>query len=742
MARNNRTDDDDEADPIDYPRRSVLRAGSIASVAALGLSATGLGTSDDGDGGGDDITALVDELTLEEKLQLVQGEGFSEQVDGEQVATGYVQPIERLGIPSFEMIDGPAGVAPPPEREATAFPAPISQASTWNTDLLRRFGVALGAEAKSDRWDMDVMLAPGVNITRVPQGGRTFEYFGEDPHLTSRAAVEIIEGVQSEDVIATVKHYAVNNWEGNRHTVSANIDDRPLREIYLPAFRAAVEEAEVGSVMSAYNRVNGTYASEHHRLLTDILKEEWEFDGYVVSDWWATQSAAPSANAGLDLEMPGGGGFGDPYSGEYFGDDLRQAVEDGEVSEATIDEMVTRILATRARFGQLEGDRDPGAIDTPEHRALARQLATEGSVLLKNEAEVLPIDAGAIDSIAVVGRAADEATTGGGGSSQVVPSYAVSPLEGVRERVGDDASVEHVGADGDDAVVDIDEAAAAAEETDVALVFVDRPATEGDDQEHLDLPGNQAELIERVAGANDRTVVVLNTGAPTIMPWIDCVPSVLQSWFPGQEDGTATASLLFGDATPSGKLPITFAEREADYPATEESEYPGTDRGDGYPVADYTEGIFVGYRYFDEHDIEPLFPFGHGESYTEFEYSNLRVNPGRVDPDGTVNVVVHVENVGDREGAEVVQAYVEDREASVDRPPKELAGFEKVRLKPGQRRAVTIQIDADDLAFYDEDAGEWTLEPGPFAVRVGRSAGDIRLQECFEVAAKPPERDG
>lgn len=680
--------------------------------------------------------ALLEEMTLEEKIHMVHGHGYEFNPADEDV-TGYIPPIPRLDIPDVKMSDGPVGVR---HNEATAFPAGISQIATWDRDRLREVGVAMGREAKAK--DQDVLLAPAFNIVRVPTLGRAFEYFGEDPYLAAQGAVEVTIGIQSTGTIATAKHYVANNQEGepvvaegdgfastgtvarrgSRQYVSAEVGDRALEEIYMPAFRAAVREAGVGSVMAAYNRVNGEYVSQHRRLLLEELKRGWGFEGYVVSDWTATRSTTNAAKDGLDVEMP---------YGVFFGEPLERAVQAGAVSEEVLDDKVRRILEQMARFGILQGDRigPEGAQNTAAHQRLAREVAAEGAVLLKNEAPttaddpVLPLATADIESIAVIGHEIDRAKVGGGGSSDVTPPYAVSPLQGVRERIGDEARLRWTRAR--DSTT---EAVSIARSSDAAVVFAQGSSTEGHDREDMELDGNQNDLVADVAAANDNTVVVLNTGGPITMPWLGDVPALLEMWYPGMEDGNATAAVLFGDQPPGGKLPVTFGRSFDDYPANTEQQYPGV-----AGRAEYSEGVSVGYRHFDEQGITPLFPFGHGLSYTEFQYSNLQVAPKAVDPDRAVRIGLTVENTGDRPGAEVVQVYIHDHHASVDRPPKELGAFAKVRLAPGAKTRVRCTLDRDALSFYDANLEQWVVEPGRFTARVGSSSRDVRLADEFEV---------
>ena len=762
MANGNQNTQNDESGNRTAHEATGLNRRRFLEIASVGAAGTALLTSrasahqdayteaDDQPGTEKRVDALVAAMTLDEKITKVHNHAYLLPT----FATGYVAPTPRLSIPDMQLADGPVGVRHPlfgdepnlrdPENvgiadiasggPSTAFPASVSQAATWDRDLMRAFGVALGKEGKAK--DQNGLFAPAFNIARVPECGRNFEYFGEDPYLAGRAAVAVIEGIQSTGTVATAKHFVANNQEDSRRTVSADVGERALREIYLPAFRAAVEEADVGSVMAAYNRVNGTYCTENARLLTGILKDEWGFDGYVISDYGATHSTVPAATAGLDFEAPA-------RETQFFGPPLKTAVESGAVSEETLDDKVRRILGQKDRFGVLDGERvgPPGEANTETHQQLARRIAADGAVLLKNDAPrgsdsaseepFLPLDLAEIDTIAVVGPRASEAKTGGGGSSNVTPppGSSVSPVKGIRERAGSKATVTTTTGD---ATAD---AAALAAASDVAVVVATGSSLEGTDREDLVLDNDQNELIFEVAAANPHTVVVLRTGGPVVMPWLEAVPAVLETWYPGMKDGAATADLLFGDVNPSGKLPITFGKRRADYPATEEGQYPGVDQGEGYPVAEYSEGVFVGYRHFDAAGTEPLFEFGYGLSYTDFEYSNIEVTPtGQPNTDGvSVQVRVDVENVGDRAGKEVVQVYVADDCASVDRPSRELKAFEKTSLEPDETTTITFQLERDAFSFYDVDGGNWIVESGVFEVLVGSSSRDVRLRETVSI---------
>ncbi|MFZ0745385.1 MAG: glycoside hydrolase family 3 C-terminal domain-containing protein [Terracidiphilus sp.] len=698
------------------------------------------------------VSDLLSRMTLEEKATMLSGSGWMESA-----------PIERLGIPAIKMADGPLGVRSwagssaitssanaPVKVETTSFPSGVDMAATWDTALVEREGQAIAEEVKA--LGRDMILGPTVNINRVPLWGRNFEGYGEDPYLSGRLGVAYIKGVQGEGVIPSVKHFDANNEEFERHRIDETISERALREIYLPAFKAAVEQGHVWTVMSAYNLVNGVHCAQNMPLLTDVLKKEFGFEGFVVSDWGSTYSTAPTVNAGMDLEMPGGppmkAWIANPRTqasgngaGWLTADKVLAAVKAGEITEATLNDNVSRILRVIFLSGIFDRPHvGGGEVDTPAERAVAREGATEGIVLLKNVGALLPLDATKIHSIAVIGPNAAVARTGGGGSSLVRPKYAIAPLDGIRERAGTTIKVSYalgVGMEGENPAQDtpearaklLQEATAAAAKADVAVVVVGRYAkieSEGFDVKTMDLPAGQDEMIEAVEQANPHTVVVLNTGDPVTMTrWIDKAPALLDMWYGGQEAGHALASILFGDADPSGKLPVTLPKRFEDSPAY--GHYPGVNL-----KVDYAEGIFVGYRYYDTRNVEPQFPFGFGLSYTKFEYNDLNAVPF-VEFDGAVQtrgvaVSLQIRNTGQRAGAEVVELYVHDGHSKIDRPARELKGFQRVELQPGKTKTVEFRLDRSAFEYWNPETKQWTLDPGTFEVQIGASSRDIRLR--------------
>jgi len=801
------------------------------------------------------IEQLAAEMTLEEQVSLLSGEDFWS-----------LPAIERLGIGKLRVTDGPNGARGGGSLvggvKSAAFPVGIALGATWNVRLLNEIGVALAEEVKSK--GAHVSLAPTVNLHRSVTNGRNFECYSEDPILTASLAVAYIEGLQSQRVSATIKHFVGNESEIERTTISSEVDERALRELYLIPFEWAVKKAGTWAIMSSYNRLNGTFTSESQWLLDQVLRKEWHYDGVVMSDWFGSHSTAPTVNAGLDLEMPG--------PARDRGAKLVAAVEAGEVSRDTVRTRVLNILKLMERTGALDDHAvwQERADDRAEHRALIRRAGAEGAVLLRNEGAILPLRGQG--KVAVIGPNARVAQIMGGGSAQLNPHYRVSPWEGLVAALGadrlsfapgatnhrfepllrttlrvdyfanetlsgapvhsetqDEAQAFWIGrtADGKvdplhfsarltgsftpeasgeyqvgiysaghsrvlvdgklvadawthwskgrtffeegcDEVVGtirleagrsyevviefatkqfatlglaafaagiglplgdeaIAEAVAAARDAETALVFVGRSGewdTEGSDLMSITLPGRQDELVAAVAAANPRTIVVLQTGGPVEMPWINDVAAVLEAWYPGQEAGNAIADVLTGAAEPGGRLPESFPVKWADNPTNSQDKqvYPGLDG-----KVRYEEGVFIGYRHYDRHGIAPLFPFGFGLGYTSFELSDLSLDASTFEADGRVSISVTVSNTGARRGSEVVQVYVTDVESSSPRPPKELKAFEKVHLAPGERMRITLTLDDRAFAFFRTEARHWLVEPGKFIIRVARHAADAGL---------------
>lgn len=815
------------------------------------------------------IESLLEKMNLLEKVSLLSGK-----------TPWLTTPIERLEIPSIVLTDGPHGIRTGGHgtgrivSTATAYPTGVSMASTWNRDLIERVGIALGEETRY--LGCHVLLGPCVNIVRSPLGGRNFETFSEDPYLAGQIGVAYVNGVQSQNIGVSLKHFAANNQEFERHRSNSVVDERTLREIYFPAFEMIVKEANPWTVMCSYNRLNGIYASEHEELLREILKEEWNFDGLVVSDWGSVHNIYEPIQAGLDLEMPG--------PAKYFGLQLLTAVNNWQLDEFWVDEAVRRMLKLLLRCGALsEKELPQGSGDTPAHRSLARELANESMVLLKNDNQTLPLDNTKIKKLAVIGLNANSVVSGGG-SSRVQEHYWVTPLAGLLAKFGDEMEIvyepgydnrinpktvekerfthpdgvtsglktelfNNLDLSGEPDLVRVDDCISAwwdgsgpasgiisekhfsirwsgtftatetgdteffllnsgtakvwldeeiileneagiqtsvdldlermvvktttwlekgkvyafkaeyiseennpftkidllyipplgvvgnlveravnlAKECDAAIVIAGLSNTyesEGYDRSDMDLPGGQDALIRAVAAVNPKTVVVLNVGSPVNMNWAEDVNAILLAYYPGQEGGNALADIIFGEVNPSGKLTVTYPKCLEDNPAY--LHYPGLK--DVY----YGEGIFVGYRYYDTKNVAPLFPFGHGLSYTSFAYKDLNV-PEKVTHGKEFEVLVLVENTGERSGQEVVQLYIHDRESSLKRPEKELKGFVKVNLKPGESKLVTFTLTHRSLSFFDPYLQEWVAEPGEFDVLIGSSSRDIKLRKTFEL---------
>lgn len=649
--------------------------------------------------------SLVDRMTLDEKIEQLHGIQTSEHFR-------YVPGVPRLGIPPLGITNGPAGAGKgqdSPQLRATALPAPISVAASWDTRLALRYGSLAAREARE--LGSDLLESPDVNIIRNPQGGRSFESFTEDPYINSQLGVASIQAIQHVGVMANVKHYIANNQEDHRLTIDEQIGERALREIYMPAFKAAIEKADVASVMCAYPQVNGAFNCENKPLLTDVLKSEWHFQGFVMSDFGAVHSTVPSAMNGLDLEMP---------TGKYFSGALKTAVQQGVVPISVINNMLVRRYATMIRFGLF--DRHPGRSPIPvlEDGSAAREMAEQGMVLLKNSSSLLPLNNQTVQSIAVIGPFAMHAKTGGGGSSHVIPLYTIEPSDGIS------AHLVHRTFDVLDGY-DLQAAIAAAKKDEVAIVMVGDDDREGHDQP-LELPGTQDALVQAIAAVNPRTIVVLKTGSAVLMPWLHSVAAVLEAWYPGEEDGNAVADVLFGDVNPSGKLPITFPEDAQQTTARNPSYYPG----DGQRV-EYGDGIEVGYRWYQSHNAQPLFPFGFGLSYTTFSFSDLKASPGTAEPH-TAEVRFRVTNTGQRKGAEVAQLYVGFPPlAEGNEPPRQLKGFRKIDLAPGESREVSIHLDASSFSYWSVKDHAWRIQPGTYTVTAGSSSEDLPLSASVSI---------
>lgn len=697
------------------------------------------------------IEKLIKKMTLEEKVGLLHGN-----------SKFYVAGVERLGIPEWSLSDGPHGVRAEINRHdwayagwtndsASYFPTGTAFAAAWNPELAYRRGEVLGEEA---RWrKKDVLLGPGVNIIRSPLCGRNFEYMSEDPYMNSVLAVAYIKGLQSRDVACSVKHFAVNNQETNRTTVDVECSERALREIYLPAFKAAVQEGGALTVMAAYNKFRGEFCAENNYLVRKILRNEWGFDGVYVTDWGAAHSTVPSMEAGLDLEM---GTLIDKYEDWYYANPLIEAVKSGKVPMSLVDEKVgdvlrvmikTNVLDPKKRFG-------PGSMNTKEHQQATYDAAAEAIVLLKNQNNLLPLDFSSIKSLAVIGDNATRKHSNGGLSSEIKAVYEVTPLGALRAKWGDKVDIRFAqgyeklstfveGSNNgqssgtfssktqeSDAL--LKEAVEVARTSDVALLVCGLNHdydTESFDRLNMDIPYGQVELIQEVVKANPRTIVVMIAGSPLNMAAVDiCSPAIVWAWFNGMEGGNALVDVLSGKVNPSGKMPFTTPVSLDQSPAHALGNFPGRDL-----KVNYEEDILVGYRWFDTKGLPVVYPFGYGLSYTTFDYSNLNTDKEMYDQADTIQATFTLTNTGDREGAEVAQLYVSDPVCSVMRPVKELKGFKKVFLKPGESRRITLDIPVSSLAFYSEAQSQFVVEPGEFILQLGASASDIKQKISVEV---------
>lgn len=697
------------------------------------------------------IEKLIKKMTLEEKVGLLHGN-----------SKFYVAGVERLGIPEWSLSDGPHGVRAEINRHdwayagwtndsASYFPTGTAFAAAWNPELAYRRGEVLGEEA---RWrKKDVLLGPGVNIIRSPLCGRNFEYMSEDPYMNSVLAVAYIKGLQSRDVACSVKHFAVNNQETNRTTVDVECSERALREIYLPAFKAAVQEGGALTVMAAYNKFRGEFCAENNYLVRKILRNEWGFDGVYVTDWGAAHSTVPSMEAGLDLEM---GTLIDKYEDWYYANPLIEAVKSGKIPMSLVDEKVgdvlrvmikTNVLDPKKRFG-------PGSMNTKEHQQATYDAAAEAIVLLKNQNNLLPLDFSSIKSLAVIGDNATRKHSNGGLSSEIKAVYEVTPLEALRAKWGDKVDIRFAqgyeklstfveGSNNgqssgtfssktqeSDAL--LKEAVEVARTSDVALLVCGLNHdydTESFDRLNMDIPYGQVELIQEVVKANPRTIVVMIAGSPLNMAAVDiCSPAIVWAWFNGMEGGNALVDVLSGKVNPSGKMPFTTPVSLDQSPAHALGNFPGRDL-----EVNYEEDILVGYRWFDTKGLPVVYPFGYGLSYTTFNYSNLNTDKKTYDQADTIQATFTLTNTGDREGAEVAQLYVSDPVCSVMRPVKELKGFKKVFLKPGESRRITLDIPVSSLAFYSEAQSQFVVEPGEFILQLGASASDIKQRISVEV---------
>lgn len=707
----------------------------------------------------DRIEDALSRITVEEKVALIHAQ------------SKFSSPgVARLGIPEFWMTDGPHGIRPEvlwdewnqagwTNDSCVAFPALTCLAATWNPKAALLYGQSIGEEARYR--NKTVLLGPGVNIYRTPLNGRNFEYMGEDPYLASQMVVPYVKGVQQNGVAACVKHYALNNQEINRHTTNVIVDDRALYEIYLPAFKAAVQEGKAWAIMGSYNLYKNQHNCHNRYLLNDILKGEWGFDGGVVSDWGGVHNTEEAIYNGMDMEFGSwtnglSKGMGNAYDNYYLAHPYLKQIKEGKIGTKELDDKVRRILRLAFRT-TMNRNRPYGAMLSEEHIAAARKIGEEGIVLLQNKKNILPIDLNRTKKIAVIGENALKMMTVGGGSSSLKVQYECSPLDGIKRRIGDGIEISYArGYVGDtggqfDGVSSgqnlkddrsarqlIEEAVRIAQSADY-VIFIGglnkngHQDCEDTDRKGLELPYKQDKVIGALAKVNKNLIVVNISGNAVAMPWISEVPAVIQAWYLGTEAGNAIASVLVGDVNPSGKLPFTFPEKLEDVGAHQLGDYPGRQREDGIFDEKYNESIFVGYRWTDKQKIRPLFPFGHGLSYTTFAYGKATVNKKVMKIDEQIVITVPITNTGKRIGSEIVQLYISDLKSSLPRPVKELKGFSKIQLAPGETQEVTFLIDKQALSFFNDSRHEWVAEPGKFEAQIAASATDIKSKVTFEL---------
>ena len=707
----------------------------------------------------DRIEDALSRITVEEKVALIHAQ------------SKFSSPgVARLGIPEFWMTDGPHGIRPEvlwdewnqagwTNDSCVAFPALTCLAATWNPEAALLYGQSIGEEARYR--NKTVLLGPGVNIYRTPLNGRNFEYMGEDPYLASQMVVPYVKGVQHNGVAACVKHYALNNQEINRHTTNVIVDDRALYEIYLPAFKAAVQKGKAWAIMGSYNLYKNQHNCHNRYLLNDILKGEWGFDGVVVSDWGGVHNTEEAIYNGMDMEFGSwtnglSKGMGNAYDNYYLAHPYLKQIKEGKIGTKELDDKVRRILRLAFRT-TMNRNRPYGAMLSEEHIAAARKIGEEGIVLLQNKKNILPIDLNRTKKIAVIGENALKMMTVGGGSSSLKVQYECSPLDGIKRRMGDGIEISYArGYVGDtggqfDGVSSgqnlkddrsarqlIEEAVRIAQSADY-VIFIGglnksgHQDCEDTDRKGLELPYKQDKVIGALAKVNKNLIVVNISGNAVAMPWISEVPAVIQAWYLGTEAGNAIASVLVGDVNPSGKLPFTFPEKLEDVGAHQLGDYPGRQREDGIFDEKYNESIFVGYRWTDKQKIRPLFPFGHGLSYTTFAYGKATVNKKVMKIDEQIVITVPITNTGKRIGSEIVQLYISDLKSSLPRPVKELKGFSKIQLAPGETQEVTFLIDKQALSFFNDSRHEWVAEPGKFEAQIAASATDIKSKVTFEL---------
>ncbi|MDK6233591.1 beta-glucosidase [Aerococcus sanguinicola] len=667
-----------------------------------------------------------------EAMQNLSEEEYEEQMTQLRVER-HVKENEEFSIPRMRVTNGPVGVGMGdgyPSPKATALPMTIGVAASFDPQLAYEYGDIIGSETRT--LGQHVLEGPAVCLHRLPISGRNFEYFSEDPYLSGRMGVEVTKAIQNHDVIAMGKHFVLNDQEDERFRHSVEASDQVMRELYLLPFEMLVKDGKISSIMSSYNRIRGVYGTEYRETLTEILRHEWDFEGYVQSDFWSTRSAAPSLNAGLDLEMPDAKWFNE--------DNIKAALEDQSLEEKTIDRALIRRFTQMFRFNQFDWEYNPGEIDAKGHGERARKIGQASAVLLKNDKKLLPVEPADYDHILLVGQEkfAGQACNGGGGSSKVEPIYTVKPEDGLKDVLSDlGAKTELETVIVADNLSNIEEALAKAKEADLVIIMAGIVASEGFDLAKPSLPNQQDIMVEQLLAVNSQSILVLKDSTPVLMPWIDDAHTVLETWNQGTEDGHVAADLIFGLANPSGKVPTTYAKREEDLLYYDHPErHPGVDEGDGYPVIRYSEGLEMGYRWYQANDIEPLFPFGYGLSYTDFEVTDVELKRTEDQAkDAAFEVTATVSNTGDRDGAEVVQVYLgipQDQQ-----PPKRLIAFQKVQLEAGHSKAISITIDPKashhPLSVWDRGAHDFVIPNGDFTLYVGTSSEDNSASFNFTI---------
>ena len=723
---------------------AVLASGALSATCTQAVFADALPWMDASKSPSERADLLVGAMTLDQKIAQLHGQGGTvPEVPECGSSIRKVPGIPALQIPTFRITNGPVGLGGgdcSPQDKATALPVAIGLAAGFDPDLAFTFGDLMGREAR--QLGLHELEGPGMNMARVGRGGRNFEYLGEDPMLAGTIAASEIHGIQGNQIIAMAKHFVMNDQEQNRMTYSAEVDNRVLHELYLLPYEMSVKDGGVASIMCSYNREGGVYSCDNAYTLTEVLRNQWGFEGYVQSDFGATHSTALSLNAGEDFEMQSGN--------FYSATRINAALADGSLQQATIDRALKRRYVQMFKFGVFDRPITHTPLDATTaqaHGAVARSIGEQIAVLLKNQGATLPLDASKIHTIALVGQStfAGAAAAGGGGSSRVSPTYTITPLQGLQNALaeaGSSATVNLVVVTNNNS--NLADAVAAAKAADVTIVMAGVITSEGSDRPSLNLPNSQDDLIAAVAAASPRTVLVLKDGDPVLMPWVDSVPAILEAWNPGQEDGNVVGRLLLGLANPSGKLPVSYPKQVSDTPTSTPDRYPGiTPAGQAFPSVYYSEGLNMGYRWYDSQNIAPLFAFGHGLSYTSFSISKLEATPKKIDGTRPILVQFFVQNTGKRAGAEVAQVYLGFPGAAGE-PPKRLAAFQKIWLQPGEKHKVQLTIDpaatSHPFGIFDSGAQQWTIVEGDYQVMVGNASDNIVLSDSINIRVPPGHR--